>query len=61
MTSSNIPNFLTMHCGTKSSREMQKIQQDLANEGFKDVMPYILLSGKYYICWLDRLLDKKSA
>jgi Lrp/AsnC family transcriptional regulator, leucine-responsive regulatory protein len=56
---SNIPNFVTMHCWAKSSGEMQKIQRELQTEGFKDISPYILLGGKYYDCWLDKMLNKK--
>ncbi len=57
---SNIPNFLSMHVWTKSSKGTQKIQEDLQTEGFKDVIPHIYLSAKYYDCWVDQLLRTKS-
>ncbi len=60
LTYSNIPQFLTMHLWTKSSREMQIIQEELQKEGFKDVVPRILMTGRYLDCWLDDLLMKKS-
>ncbi len=58
-TYSNIPNFLTMHVWTKSSKGTQKIQEELQTEGFKDVVPHIYLSAKYYDCWVDQLLRTK--
>ncbi len=56
---SNIPNFITMHTWAKTSRDSQKIQEDLQNEGFKDVIPQIILFGDYYDCWVDQLLRTK--
>ena len=56
---SNIPNFLTMHVWTNSSKGTQKIQEELQKEGFKDVIPHIYLSAKYYDCWIDQLLRTK--
>ncbi len=56
---SNIPNFITMHTWTKTSRESQKIQEKLQTEGFKDIIPRIVLSANYYDCWVDQLLRTK--
>ena len=56
---SNIPNFFTMHTWTKTSRESQKIQEKLQTEGFKDIIPRIVLSANYYDCWVDQLLRTK--
>ena len=56
---SNIPNFITMHTWTKTSRESQKIQEKLQTEGLKDIIPRIVLSANYYDCWVDQLLRTK--
>jgi DNA-binding Lrp family transcriptional regulator len=56
---SNIPNFLTMHTWTKTTQNSQRIQEELQTEGFKDVIPHIFLSGKWYDCWVDQLLRTK--
>jgi len=53
---SNIPNYITMHTWAKTSIDAQKIQEELQTEGFKDVIPRIILYGKYYDCWIDQLL-----
>ncbi|MFX0175226.1 MAG: AsnC family transcriptional regulator [Candidatus Hodarchaeota archaeon] len=56
---SNIPNYITMHTWARTSIESQKIQEELQTEGFKDVVPRIILYGKYYDCWVDQLLRSK--
>ena len=56
---SNIPNFITMYTWTKNPQESQKIQEKLQTEGFKDIIPYIALSGNNYDCWVDQLLRTK--
>ena len=56
---SNIPNFFTMHTWIKTARDAQKIQKELQTEGFKDIIPYIILSGSHYECWVDKLLRTK--
>ena len=56
---SNIPNFTTMYIWTRNIQESQKIQEELQTEGFKDIIPYIALSGNSYDCWVDQLLRSK--
>ncbi|MFX1566888.1 MAG: winged helix-turn-helix transcriptional regulator [Promethearchaeota archaeon] len=56
---SNIPNFFTMHTWAKTSRDAQKIQEELQTEGFKNITPRIVLYGNYYDCWVDQLLRTK--
>ncbi|MFW9824644.1 MAG: hypothetical protein ACFFE4_17000, partial [Candidatus Thorarchaeota archaeon] len=56
---SNIPNFFTLHTWTKTAIESQKIKEELQNEGFKNVIPHIFLSAKWYDCWVDQLLRTK--
>jgi DNA-binding Lrp family transcriptional regulator len=56
---SNIPNFIQMHTSTKTVQESQKIQEELQKEGFKDVVPHILLTIQYYDCWIEQLLRTK--
>lgn len=56
---SNIPNFITMHTWAETARESQKIQEELQTEGFKDIIPHILLAGNYYECWVDQMLRTK--
>jgi hypothetical protein len=59
LTFSNIPNYITMHTWAKSSIDAQKIQEELQTEGFKDVIPRIILYGNYYDCWVDQLLRSR--
>jgi DNA-binding Lrp family transcriptional regulator len=56
---SNIPNYITMHTWARTSIDSQKIQKELQTEGFKDIVPRIILYGKYYDCWVDQLLRSK--
>ncbi len=56
---SNIPNFITLHTWAKTPQDSQKIHKELQTEGFKDIIPHIFLSVKYYDCWLDQLLRTK--
>lgn len=56
---SNIPNYITMHTWAKTSIDAQKIQEELQTEGYKDVIPRIVLHGNYYDCWVDQLLRSK--
>ncbi|MFW9946946.1 MAG: winged helix-turn-helix transcriptional regulator [Promethearchaeota archaeon] len=56
---SNIPNIITLEIWTRTAQESQKIQEQLQTEGFKDIVPYIALSGEYYDCWMDQLLRTK--
>lgn len=56
---SNLPNFMTMHTWSKSSKDSQSIQEEIQDEGFKDVIPHIVLYGNYYDCWVDQLLRTK--
>ncbi len=53
---SNIPNFITLHTWALNAQESQRIQEELQNEGFKDIIPRIFLSAKWYECWIDQLL-----
>ncbi|MFW9999734.1 MAG: AsnC family transcriptional regulator [Candidatus Hodarchaeota archaeon] len=59
LTFSNIPNYITMHTWAKTSIDAQKVQEELQTEGFKDVIPRIILYGNYYDCWVDQLLRSK--
>ena len=59
ITFSNIPNYLTMHIWAKTSKDSQKIQEKLQTEGFKDIIPRIILYGYYYDSWIDQLLRTK--
>jgi len=58
-SNSNIPNFITLHTWAKTPQDSQKIHKELQTEGFKDIIPHIFLSVKYYDCWLDQLLRTK--
>jgi DNA-binding Lrp family transcriptional regulator len=59
ITYSNIPNFITLHTWARNTQESQRIQEGLQKEGFKDVIPHIFLSAKWYECWIDQLLRTK--
>ena len=56
---SNIPNFILVEIWTKTARDSHRIQEELQNEGFKDVIPHILSSIGWYECWMDKLLRTK--
>ena len=56
---SNIPNYITVHTWALNAQESQRIQEELQNEGFKDIVPRIFLSAKWYECWIDQLLRTK--
>ena len=56
---SNIPNFIQMNTFTQSAQKAQKIQEELQDEGFKDIIPHIFLSADYYECWIDHMLKTK--
>ena len=56
---SNIPNLIQLNVWTKSPQDAQKIQEELQTEGFKDMIPHIVLSVQWYDCWIDQLLRTK--
>ncbi|MFX1457436.1 MAG: winged helix-turn-helix transcriptional regulator [Promethearchaeota archaeon] len=56
---SNFPNMITFETWTNTPLESQKIQEELQTEGFKNITPYIGLSGEYYDSWIDRLVRTK--
>lgn len=56
---SNIPNFITMTSWAESAQDSYKIQKELQTEDFKNVIPHIFLSVKWYDCWVDKLLRIK--
>ena len=39
--------------------EAKKIEQELQTEGYKNITPYIGISGEYYDSWIDQLLRSK--
>lgn len=55
----NIPNFILLDIWTKTPRDSQLIQEELHSEGFKDVVPHVLLSISWYECWIDQFLQTK--
>jgi len=58
-TFSNIPHLILLSTLTKTSKDTQRIQEELQTERFKDVIPHIFLSVKWYECWVDQLLRTK--
>jgi len=56
---SNIPNFFTLHTWTNTAQDSQRIQEELQTEGFKNVIPHIFLTAKWYECWVDQILRTK--
>jgi DNA-binding Lrp family transcriptional regulator len=59
LTFSNIPHLILFCTLTKTSKDSQRIQEELQTEGFKDIIPHIFLSIKWYGCWVDQLLRTK--
>ena len=56
---SNIPNKIFFEIWSKTARESHLVQEELQNEGFKDVTPHIFYSIEWYECWIDQLLRTK--
>lgn len=56
---SNIPNYITMHTWTRNTQESHEIHKELQTEGFKDIIPHLVISSKYYDFWVDQLLRTK--
>ncbi len=56
---SNIPNLIILATWTKTARDSQQIQEKLQTEGFKNIIPYIILDSKNYDCWLDHFINTK--
>jgi Lrp/AsnC family leucine-responsive transcriptional regulator len=56
---SNIPNFITITSWAKTAQDSQKILKELQTESFKDVIPHIFFSVRWYECWIDKLLRTK--
>lgn len=56
---SNIPFFFTLIICPRSAQGAHKLQKELEKEGFKNITPFILLSVKWYECWIDQLLRTK--
>jgi len=59
LTFSNIPHLILLCTLTKTSKDSQRIQKELQTEGFKDMIPRIFFSIKWYECWVDQLLRTK--
>jgi DNA-binding Lrp family transcriptional regulator len=59
LTFSNVPHLILLNTWAKTSKDSQRIQEELQTEGFKDVIPRIFLSAKWYECWVDQLLRTK--
>jgi DNA-binding Lrp family transcriptional regulator len=56
---SNIPNFFTLHTWTNTAQDSQRIQEELQTDGFKNVIPHIFLTAKWYECWVDQILRSR--
>jgi DNA-binding Lrp family transcriptional regulator len=56
---SNIPHLITMLSWAKNAEDSHKVQEELKDMDFKDVIPHIFLNGYYYDCWIDQLLRTK--
>ncbi|MFX1468285.1 MAG: winged helix-turn-helix transcriptional regulator [Promethearchaeota archaeon] len=56
---SNIPNFFSAYFWTTNIQDSQKINEELQNKGFKDIIPIIFLTSNNYDCWVDQLLRTK--
>jgi len=59
LTFSNIPNLILFCTLTRTSKDSQRIQEELQTERFKDVIPHIFFSIKWFDCWVDQLLRTK--
>jgi len=56
---SNIPNLIIMFTWTKDTQKSYEIQEKLQNEGFRDVIPHLIISTDYYESWVDKLVRSK--
>jgi DNA-binding Lrp family transcriptional regulator len=59
LTFSNIPHLILLCTLTRTSKNSQIIQEEMQTESFKDIIPHIFLSIKWYDCWVDQLLRSK--
>ena len=59
LTFSNIPHLIFLCTLTRTSKDSQRIQEEMQTEGFKDIIPHIFFSIKWYDCWVDQLLRTK--
>jgi len=59
LTFSNIPHLILLCTLTRTSKDSQRIQEEMQTERFKDVIPHIFFSIKWYECWVDQLLRSK--
>jgi DNA-binding Lrp family transcriptional regulator len=53
---SNLPNLIIFEVWTQTPRDSHDIQEELYDQGFKDVTPHIFMSISWYECWLDQIL-----
>lgn len=56
---SNIPNFIIMITWTKNTQESHEIEEKLQTEGFREVIPHLIIYTDYHDCWVDNLLRSK--
>ena len=59
LTFSNIPHLILLCTLTRTSKDSQRIQEEMQTEKFKDIIPHIFLSINWYECWVDQLLRAK--
>ena len=59
ITFSNIPNFIFMITWTKNTQESYEIHEKLQTEGFRDVIPHLIISTDYFESWVDKLVRSK--
>ncbi|MCP4762048.1 MAG: winged helix-turn-helix transcriptional regulator [archaeon] len=56
---SNVPNFLSFYIWTIILQDSQKINEELHDMGFKDIIPFIFLKSDFYDTWVEQLLRTK--
>ena len=56
---SNLINRIAFETWARTANESSKIEESLQNEGFKDIIPRVLISGDYFDTWLDQLVRSK--
>ena len=56
---SNVPNFLSFYIWTITLQDSQKINEELHDMGFNDIIPFIFLNSNFYDTWVEQLLRTK--
>lgn len=56
---SNLPNLISIGLWTATTHDLNELIRTQFNRiEFKSVLPHVLITARYYDCWLDHLVDE---